>query len=226
MDGISVAANIIAVLQITGEVIKYLNDVEHAPEECRLCMTEASNLQGLLINLLYHVNQGKAGGPWFTAVRALNVENRPLDQYKQALTEPLSRVERKEATQMVKRRLLWKLRLRSLKHPGKAGTTKESREYCARDGSFVGFKNRITSDTNPFASKRYPKPSEMTEHRARDQLPVLQSNTIAIKADDMQPAVEPRRSKTTLLPLEMLQIRSGASHHAMALTDRLPYPAA
>jgi hypothetical protein len=108
MDGISVAANIIAVLQITGEVIKYFNDVKDAPKECQLCMTEASTLQGLLINLLYHVNQGKAGDPWFTAVRALNVENGPLDQYKQALTQLLSRVERQEGIQMVKRRLLWK----------------------------------------------------------------------------------------------------------------------
>jgi hypothetical protein len=107
MDGLSVAANIIAVLQITGEVVKYLNDVKDAPKECQRCMTEASNLQGLLINLLYHVNQGKAGDPWFTAVRALNVENGPLDQYKQALTKLLSRVEKRDGIQMVTRRLLW-----------------------------------------------------------------------------------------------------------------------
>lgn len=108
MDALSVAASIIAVLQLTGEVIKYLNDVKNATEECRRCTTEASNLQSLLINLLYHLNQGKAGDTWYTTVRALNVENGPLDQYKQALEELRSRVETQSGIQKVKRRLLWK----------------------------------------------------------------------------------------------------------------------
>jgi len=108
MDALSVAASIIAVLQLTGEVIKYLNDVKDATEECQRCTTEASNLQSLLINLLYHLNQRKAGDTWYTTVRALNVENGPLDQYKQALEELRSRVETQSGIQKVKRRLLWK----------------------------------------------------------------------------------------------------------------------
>jgi hypothetical protein len=108
MDGLSDAASIIAVLQLTGEVIKYLNDVKDAPKECQQCATEASNLLNLLINLLYHLNQGKTGDPWYTAVRALNVENGPLDQYKQALEQLRSRVEIQDGVQKVKRRLLWK----------------------------------------------------------------------------------------------------------------------
>src|SRR5437867_3614680 len=105
MDGVSITASIIAVLQITGEVIGYLRDVKDAPKECQLCMTEASSLQGLLINLLYHLSQGKAEDAWFTAIRALNVQNGPLDQYKQALTQLLSRVE-SPGIQKVKKRLL------------------------------------------------------------------------------------------------------------------------
>ena len=108
MDPLSVTASTIAVLQLTGEVIKYLNDVKGATEECQRCTTEASNLQSLLINLLYHLNQGKAGHTWYTRVRALNVENGPLDQYKQALEELRSRVETQSGIQKVKRRLLWK----------------------------------------------------------------------------------------------------------------------
>jgi hypothetical protein len=108
MDGLSDAASIIAVLQLTGEVIKYLKDVKDAPKECQQCSTEASNLQGLLINLLYHLSQGKTGDPWFTAVRALNVENGPLDQYKQAVEQLWSRVEIQDGVQKAKRRLLWK----------------------------------------------------------------------------------------------------------------------
>jgi hypothetical protein len=110
MDGLSVAASIIAVLQLTGEVIGYLNDVKDAPKECQQCTIEASNIQNLLINLRYRLEQGQAGHPWFTAVRALNIENGPLDQYKQALEQLLLRVEIQDGVQKVKRRLLWKFR--------------------------------------------------------------------------------------------------------------------
>jgi hypothetical protein len=115
MDGLSVAASIIAVLQLTGAVIGYLNDVKDAPNECQQCAIEASNLQSLLINLLYQLNQGQTGDRWYTAVRALDVENGPLDQYKQALEQLRSKVEIqdgiqkvKDGIQKVKRRLLWK----------------------------------------------------------------------------------------------------------------------
>jgi len=108
MDGLSVAASVIAVLQLAGEVIKYLNGVKDAPKECQQCTIEASNLQSLLINLLYHLNQGKSGDAWFTAVRALNVENGPLDQYKQALEQLRSRVGIQGGVREVKRQLLWK----------------------------------------------------------------------------------------------------------------------
>src|SRR5271154_5619744 len=108
MDGLSDAASIITVLQVTVEVIKYLNDIKDAPKECQQCATEASNLHSLLINLLYHLNQGQTGDRWYTAVRALNIENGPLDQYKQALEQLRSRVEIQDGVQKVKRRLLWK----------------------------------------------------------------------------------------------------------------------
>jgi hypothetical protein len=110
MDGLSAAASIIAVLQLTGAVIGHLNDVKNAPKECQQCTIEASNLQSLLVNLRYRVEQGQTGDPWFTAVRALNIENGPLEQYKQALEQLLSRVEIQDGVREVKRRLLWKFR--------------------------------------------------------------------------------------------------------------------
>jgi hypothetical protein len=110
MDGLSAAASIIAVLQLTGEVIGYLNDVKDAPKECQQCTIETSNVQNLLINLRYRLEQAQPEQPWFTAVRALNTENGPLDQYKHALEQLLSRVEIQDSVQKLKRRLLWKFR--------------------------------------------------------------------------------------------------------------------
>ena len=110
MDGLSAAASIVAVLQLTGEVIGYLNDVKNAPKECEQCTIEISSLQSLLISLRYRLQQGQAGDPWFTAVRALNNENGPLDQFKQALEQLLSRVEIQDGAQELMRRLLWKFK--------------------------------------------------------------------------------------------------------------------
>ena len=108
MDPLSVTASVIAILQLTGKVIKYLNDVKDAPKECQQCTIEASNLQNLLINLRYRLEQGQTGDPWFTAVRTLNVENGPLDQYKQALKQLQSKVDVGNGAQKIKRQLAWK----------------------------------------------------------------------------------------------------------------------
>lgn len=110
MDGLSAAASIIAVLQLTATVFGYLNDVQNAPKECKQCTIEASNLQSLLVNLRYRLEQGQAGDSWFTAIQALNIENGPLDQYKQALEQLLSKVENEDGIKKIKRRLLWTFR--------------------------------------------------------------------------------------------------------------------
>ncbi|KAF1811510.1 hypothetical protein P152DRAFT_58387 [Eremomyces bilateralis CBS 781.70] len=108
MDPLSVTAGVIAILQLTGKVIQYLNDVRDAPKECQQCTIEASNLQSLLMSLRYLLEQGHTNDPWFTAVRALTVANGPLDQYKQTLEQLCSRVEIQNTTKMVKRQVLWK----------------------------------------------------------------------------------------------------------------------
>jgi hypothetical protein len=107
MDGLSAAASIIAVLQLTGNVITYLNDVKDAPKECQQCTIEVSNLQNLLINLRYRFEQGQKTDPWFTTIRALTVENGPFDQYKQALEQLLSKIEIQHVGQIIGRRLFW-----------------------------------------------------------------------------------------------------------------------
>ena len=63
MDPLSVTTSVIAVLQLTGEVIGYLNDVKDASSECQQCAIEASNLQNLLINLRYRLKQGHTADP-------------------------------------------------------------------------------------------------------------------------------------------------------------------
>jgi hypothetical protein len=85
MDPLSVAASIIAILQLSNKVVGYLNDVKDASKERAKCAVEAANLHSLLTNLRYRLEDADADTPWFTAIRALAVEKGPLDQFKQTL---------------------------------------------------------------------------------------------------------------------------------------------
>ena len=108
MDPLSITASVIAILQLTNSVVGYLNEVKDAPRECQECTVEASSLQSLLTNLRYRLEQSHAGDPWYTAVRALNIENGPLDQYKKTLEQLRTRVDVKDEVKKLKRRLVWK----------------------------------------------------------------------------------------------------------------------
>jgi hypothetical protein len=108
MDPLSVTASINAVLQLTAEVVKYLQDIRDAPKECQQWAIEAVNLLSLLTSLRYRLEQATNSDPWYTAIRALNVENGPFDQYKQALEQLLSNVTIQDGLQKVKRRVVWK----------------------------------------------------------------------------------------------------------------------
>ena len=85
MDPLSVTASINAVLQLSAKVLSDLNDVNDASEDRAQYAIEASNVHSLLLNLRFRLEEGDASQPWYIAVRALAVENRPLDQFKQAL---------------------------------------------------------------------------------------------------------------------------------------------
>ena len=108
MDPLSITASVIAILQLTGTVLGYLSDVKNAPKECQQCAIEASNLLYLLTTLRYRLEQEQTGDPWFTAIRPLNVENGPLNQYKQALEQLRFKIDVGTGAQNIKRRLVWK----------------------------------------------------------------------------------------------------------------------
>ena len=109
MDPLSIAASVIAVLKLTSEVVSYLHDVQDAPKQCRQCAIEASNLSNLLTNLRYRLEDANGTDPWYTAVRALNVNGGPLDQYKAALEQLRSAVTAQDGVgRKVKMRLMWK----------------------------------------------------------------------------------------------------------------------
>jgi hypothetical protein len=107
MDGLSVAASIIAVVQITGQVITYLSDVKDAPRECESCMIELYNSNILLLQLKARASESISQGPWYAKVQALNVKDGPLDQYKRSLEDLLHKVEAPRKLRKLMNALLW-----------------------------------------------------------------------------------------------------------------------
>jgi hypothetical protein len=108
MDPLSVIASVIAILKLTNEIVNYLHDVQDAPEKCRQCAMEASNLSGLLTSLRYRLEDANSADPWFTSIRALSVGNGPLDQYRASLEQLRLRVTARDGLAHIKQRLQWK----------------------------------------------------------------------------------------------------------------------
>ena len=84
MDPLSFTASLIAVIEISGKVVLYLDNVKNASKERAICAMEISNLYSLLVSLKYHL-EDSANREWNAAVRSLAIENGPLDQFKQGL---------------------------------------------------------------------------------------------------------------------------------------------
>jgi hypothetical protein len=107
MDGLSVAASIIAVWQLTSQVITYLNDVKDAPKECRNCMVEVSESNALLFKLNLRLSESSSEGLWYAEVQALAVKDGALDKYKLALEHLLAKIEPKNKMRKLANVLMW-----------------------------------------------------------------------------------------------------------------------
>ena len=107
MDPLSLAASITAVLQLTGTVVSYLNDVKEASKERAQVAVEASMVYGLLTSLKYRIEDANPDEAWYTTVRMLGEENGALDQYQAALKLLASKLDTRKGTK-VGRALMWK----------------------------------------------------------------------------------------------------------------------
>ena len=133
---LSVTASIIAVLQLTGDVITYLRGIKGTPKECRKCMVEISNSNTLLFKLDLHLSESSSEEPWYTEVQALAVKDGPLDQYKLSLQRLLAKVRPTNRMRKLANTLVWTF---VKEMAGILARTErlKSREYRAQNRSFV-----------------------------------------------------------------------------------------
>jgi hypothetical protein len=108
-DALSVAANVLAVIQITTDAIRLLNEIKDAPKDRERCRTALWNNYNLLLSLRFRLEAGQnRGDAWYAAVIALAAENGPLVQYKLALEELMPKVSGKSGLTKFGNAFLWK----------------------------------------------------------------------------------------------------------------------
>lgn len=107
MDPLSLTVSITALLEVIGIIIGYLNDVRDASEDRFKFAMELYGLNNLLTVLRNRVKDA-TGDSWFATVRALGVENGPLDQFRSNIVRLASKLEPVDGIEKVKRALTWK----------------------------------------------------------------------------------------------------------------------
>ncbi|KIX08660.1 uncharacterized protein Z518_03317 [Rhinocladiella mackenziei CBS 650.93] len=108
MDPLSLAASIVAVLQLTSTLTSYINEVRNATAEQAKVAVEASNLYGLLTTLRFRVQEARSDDPWFNQVKLLGSKNGPLDQFKDTLEIMVNEVLSFRKRDQIKSALSWK----------------------------------------------------------------------------------------------------------------------
>jgi hypothetical protein len=92
MEAVGLAASIVQVLELTAELVRYLNSVKNANKEQRTLEAEAASVYGVLVQLKRRVEDADEEKDWFKTVRVLGEPNGALDQYDGALQKLQSKV--------------------------------------------------------------------------------------------------------------------------------------
>ena len=85
MDPLSISASVIAVLQLTGTVLQYLNCAGNASDERRKVYSELCGTRNMLYILHSQATKPQLDDSCSSTMQSLCIAEGPLDQYKAAL---------------------------------------------------------------------------------------------------------------------------------------------
>jgi len=91
-DPLSITTGILAILQLSGIVTKYLKDIKESSADRRRLCDEIRSSVCLLEMLKDRIEDAEDGPIWFHSVASLNTLRGPLDQFKQALESLVSKL--------------------------------------------------------------------------------------------------------------------------------------
>jgi len=106
-DPLSIAASIIAVLQLTGTVIGYINDTKDAGEERKRILNETKNIHYLLYLLKDNVERPQWDDTWLETMRSFSAPEGPLEQFKLELERLASKLKPTAGLKKIGKALTW-----------------------------------------------------------------------------------------------------------------------
>ena len=129
-DPLSITASIVALLEFSGKVIGYLNDVKNGSADCVKILSEVASVKCMLYSLQEKAHEDKHNGAWSSTFYSLNVPKGPLDQIQTAL-ESLSTKLAPPSTSLKKVR-------KAMTWPFQKGEIKEILERIERAKGLLG----------------------------------------------------------------------------------------
>ncbi|KAG8531785.1 uncharacterized protein KY384_003421 [Bacidia gigantensis] len=118
-DGLSLVASIIAVLELSGKVLRYAKAVKDGAGERAQLLKDLINIQGSLNSLRSHIELSEPTDPWLRAIQDLAQPSGPLETYKAALERLLNKLD--PTNDDVRKRNLFKKAASSLAWPFQTG---------------------------------------------------------------------------------------------------------
>lgn len=103
-DPLGISAGIIAVLQLTGTVVQYINNVKSAPQDRQRILNELISVIGVLHLLRDLAEKPQYGSTWTLTLDSLDV---PLGQFKKALDRLAAKLAPGHGIQKLERTLIW-----------------------------------------------------------------------------------------------------------------------
>lgn len=112
-DPLSITASIIAIIQLTQQVIGYVIDVKNSSDDSKRILNELASAHTFLF--LLEDKAKRSGTQWDKTMRSLVTPNGPLEQFKNALELLASKLGPRKGLKKVKKALSWSFQKREIK---------------------------------------------------------------------------------------------------------------
>jgi hypothetical protein len=106
-DPLGISASIIAVLQLIGTIVQYLDRLKSAPQERQRILDELISIAGILSVLKDLAERQQHGDGWIVTIRSLSVPRGPLEQFKTALECLVAKLEPVHGLRNLGKRVIW-----------------------------------------------------------------------------------------------------------------------
>ena len=107
MDALSTTASIIAVVQLTASVIRYLNSVQDAVEDYKRIRSLICSANEILCILTSKSAAAQVGDSWSQTLQSLCVPDGPLRQYEMTLQRIEQKLKPAQGRKMVIKAVTW-----------------------------------------------------------------------------------------------------------------------